>query len=138
MHINLNPVDFGQLISDITSKNAAGIFPVQFYMLGWIADYPDAQDWIDLVTTGNSNNTMNFSNPEVDRLAAEADASLDQKVRVKDYNQAEELAVQNVAWIPFDQGKNIFVFQKWVSNFVVDAQGLIPDIAWPDVQILQH
>ncbi|HEY7414277.1 MAG TPA: peptide ABC transporter substrate-binding protein, partial [Ktedonobacteraceae bacterium] len=138
VHINLNAVDFGQLISDITSKNAAGIFPIQFYLLGWIADYPDAQDWIDLVTTTNANNTMNFSNSQVDSLAAEADASLDAKKRLADYNQAEELAVQNVAWIPFSQGKNIYVFQKWVSGFVQDAQGLTPDISWPDVQILQH
>jgi oligopeptide transport system substrate-binding protein len=138
VHINLNPVDFGQLINDITSKNAAGDFQVQFYSLGWIADYPDAQDWMDLVTTGNANNTMNFSDPQVDSLVAEADSSLDASQRLKDYNQAEELAVQNVAWIPFIQQKIIYTIQKWVSGYSVDAQGLTPDIAWPDVQILQH
>ncbi|HLW03260.1 MAG TPA: peptide ABC transporter substrate-binding protein, partial [Ktedonobacterales bacterium] len=75
VHINLNPVDFAQLLNDTSSKNAKGIFPVQFYMLGWIADYPDPQDWIDLVETGNPNNTMNFSNPAGDTLTQQADSS---------------------------------------------------------------
>jgi oligopeptide transport system substrate-binding protein len=138
VHINLNPVDFGQLLNDTTSKNAQGIFPVQFYMLGWIADYPDAQDWMDLVTCNNPNNTMNFCNQDVDSKVAQADASLDNNQRDTLYNQAEEIAIDNVAWIPFEQGKNIFTHQKWVSGFTIDAQGLTPDIAWSDVKILQH
>ena len=107
-------------------------------MLGWIADYPDAQDWLNLVVTTNSNNTMNFSNSQVDSLVAQADSSLDNNQRDSLYNQAEEVAIQNVAWIPFEQGKNIFVHQKYVSGFVIDAQGLTPPEAWTDVQILQH
>jgi oligopeptide transport system substrate-binding protein len=136
--IVLNGVDFGQLLNDTGSKNAAGIFPVQFYMLGWIADYPDAQDWLNLVVSTNANNTMNFSNSQVDSLVAQADASLDNNQRDSLYNQAEEIAVQNVAWIPFEQGKNIYTFQKYVSGFVVDAQGLTPPEAWVNVKILQH
>jgi peptide/nickel transport system substrate-binding protein/oligopeptide transport system substrate-binding protein len=138
VHINLDPVDFGQLLNDTSSKNAQGFFPVQFYMLGWIADYPDPQDWMDLVETGNPNNTMNFSNPAGDQLTQQADSSLDQNQRIQDYNQAEEQDIQQVAWIPINQGKNIFVFQKYVQNFFYDAQGLTPDISWPDVQILSH
>ncbi|HLV98335.1 MAG TPA: hypothetical protein VKT82_06615, partial [Ktedonobacterales bacterium] len=110
----------------------------QFYMLGWIADYPDPQDWIDLVETGNPNNTMNFSNPAGDTLTQQADSSLNANQRNSDYAQVEEQAVQQVAWIPFAQGKNIFVYQKYVQNFGFDAQGLIPDISWPSVQILAH
>ncbi len=138
VHINLNPVDFGQLLNDTTSKNAQGFFPVQFYMLGWIADYPDAQDWMDLVTCNNPNNTMNFCNQDVDSKVAQADASLDNNQRDTLYNQAEEIAIDQVSWIPFEQGKTIYTHQKWVSGFTIDAQGLTPDIAWPDVQILQH
>lgn len=138
VHINLNPVDFGQLLNDTTSKNAQGFFPVQFYLLGWIADYPDAQDWMDLVTCNNPNNTMNFCNQDVDSKVAQADSSLDNNQRDTLYNQAEEIAIDQVSWIPIIQGKNIYTHQKWVSGFSIDAQGLVPDIGWPDVQILQH
>jgi peptide/nickel transport system substrate-binding protein/oligopeptide transport system substrate-binding protein len=138
VHINLNPVDFGQLLNDTESRNSKGIFPVQFYMLGWIADYPDPQDWLDLVVTTSSSNNMNFSNSQVDSLVAQADSSTDANGRLALYNQAEEIAIDNVAWIPFEQGKNIYVFQKWVQGLVVDAQGLTPDISIVNVQILQH
>jgi oligopeptide transport system substrate-binding protein len=138
VHINLNGVDFGQLLNDVGSKNSAGIFPVQFYMLGWIADYPDPQDWLNLVVSTNGNNNMNFSNAQVDSLVAQADASLDQNQRISLYNQAEEIAIDNVAWIPFIQGKTIYVFQKYVQGYYSDAQGLTPDIGWPSVKILAH
>lgn len=138
VHVNLNAVDFGQLLNDVTSKNTAGIYPVQFYALGWIADYPDPQDFMDLVISSSSNNTMNFSNADVDRLVKQGDSGLDANGRYSAYQQAEEIAVQQVAWIPTTQAKNIYVFQKYVSGFTQDAQGTTPDIAWPDVKILQH
>jgi peptide/nickel transport system substrate-binding protein/oligopeptide transport system substrate-binding protein len=138
VHVNLNAVDFGQLLNDVGSKNAAGIYPNQFYALGWIADYPDPQDFMDLVISTSSNNNMNFSNTDVDGLVAKGDSGLDANARLGFYNQAEEIAVQQVAWIPITQGKTIYVFQKWVSGYNVSAQGTTPDIAWSSVKILKH
>jgi oligopeptide transport system substrate-binding protein len=137
--VNLNGVDFNQLLNDVGSKNSAGIFPVQFYNLGWIADYPAPQDWLDLVVSTSSNNNMNFNNAQVDSLVAQADSApvLNDQV-LSLYNQAEEAAIDNVAWIPFEQSKNIYVFQKYVKGFAIDAQGITPDIWWANVQILNH
>ncbi len=133
VHINLNPVDFEQLISDVYT------YKVQFYFLGWIADYPDPQDWTSIqFVKGSANNTMNFEDPQVDQLTAQADVEQDQAKRFALYNQAEELAVDEVAWIPFNQGKNIYVFQPWVKGFVQSAGGLTPDLVWPNVSIAAH
>lgn len=133
VHINLNAVDFEQLITDVYT------YKVQFYLLGWIADYPDPQDWTSLqFVKGAPNNTMNFEDPKVDQLTAQADVEQDQTKRFDYYAQAEELAVDEVAWIPTTQGKNIYLFQPWVKGFIQNAGGLTPDIAWPDVSIAAH
>jgi peptide/nickel transport system substrate-binding protein/oligopeptide transport system substrate-binding protein len=133
VHINLNPVDFEQLINDVYT------YKVQFYLLGWIADYPDPQDWTSLqFVKGAPNNTMNFEDAKVDQLTAQADVTQDQAQRFALYGQAEELAVDEVAWIPFSQSKNIYVFQPYVNGFVQDAGGLTPDNVWPNVQIMSH
>src|SRR3989440_4803895 len=45
--VKANPEDFNKLLSDITAatNNAKGL---QFWNIGWIADYPDPQDWTTL------------------------------------------------------------------------------------------
>ena len=132
VHANLNPVDFGQLLNDLPTNK------VQAYQLGWIGDYPDPQDWMDLVITGSPNNNMVFSNPDVDSKVAQADAASDLSTRTPLYNQAEEIAIDQVAWVPLFQAKTIYVFQKYVKGFAFDSEGLTPDTAWSNVQILSH
>jgi len=132
VHANLNPVDFGQLLNDLPTNK------VQAYQIGWIGDYPDPQDWLDLVITGSPNNNMGFSNPDVDSKVTQADSASDLNSRTPLYNQAEEIAIDNVAWVPLFQSKTIYVFQKYVKGFAFDSEGLTPDIAWSNVQILSH
>ena len=133
VHINVDPVDFEQLITDVYT------YKVQFYLLGWIADYPDPQDWTSLQFVKDApNNTMNFEDPKIDQLTAQADVEQDQAKRFAEYGQAEELAVDEVAWIPTNQGKNIYVFQPYIKGFVQNAGGLTPDLSWPDVSIAAH
>ena len=132
VHANLNPVDFGQLLNDLPTNK------VQAYQIGWIGDYPDPQDWMDLVITGSPNNNMNFSNPDVDSKVAQADSAADLSSRTPLYNQAEEIAIDNVAWVPLFQAKTIYVFQKYLKGFSIDSEGLSPDISWSNVQILSH
>lgn len=132
VHVNLNPVDFGQELNDLPTNK------IQSYQIGWIEDYPDPQDSMDLVITGSPNNNMQFSNSQVDSLVKQADTTTNLNSRDALYNQAEEIAVDNVAWIPLFQGKNIYVFQTYVQGFGYDSQGLWPDIAWSNVKILQH
>lgn len=131
--VALNPVDFEQLINDVYTGN------VQFYALGWIADYPDPQDWTSIqFRTGSDNNIMNFSDPKVDQLLDQADVTQDQNQRFALYNQAEELAVDEVAWIPIYQQKNLYAFQSYIHGFVQDSGGLTPQSIWGDVYIEAH
>jgi peptide/nickel transport system substrate-binding protein/oligopeptide transport system substrate-binding protein len=133
VHVALNPVDFEQLINDVYTGK------VQFYQLGWIADYPDAQDWTSIqFVTGSANNIMNFHDTNLDSLCAQADVEQDQAKRNSLYNQAEELAVDEVGWIPIFQQKNLYSFQTYIHGFVQDSGGLTPQDVWGDVYIEAH
>jgi oligopeptide transport system substrate-binding protein len=90
-------------------------------------DYPDPQDWLPIA--------MNLGNPQVDQLLAQADVERDQHTRFSLYHQAEELAVDDVALIPYAQGKNIVVFQKDVHGYALLPNGLTSPDLWANVYI---
>ena len=136
VQINLNPVTYAQLVSDVETKNAQGLYPVQLYSLGWVAEYPDPEDWTSLqVAAGAPYNNMNFENPQVDQLLAQADVAQSPTTRFALYNQAEELAVDQVAWIPYAQAKNFTLFQKDVHGYALDAAGYTPPDVWANVYL---
>ncbi len=133
VNIVLNGVTFNKLVGDVYTNK------IQFYLLAWIADYPDPQDWLSLQFTQNApNNTMNFNDPNFDALTNKADVDQNQTERFSLYNQAEELAVDEVGWIPFSQNKNTYVVQPWVHGLSIDAGGLVPDSEWANIYVTQH
>ncbi|MGQ9630619.1 MAG: peptide ABC transporter substrate-binding protein [bacterium] len=73
------------------------------HRMGWIADYPDPENFISLLfhtkNIGPPGNSARYSNPEVDGLLDEADSSLDWEKRVKLYNKAEEIIMNDSPWI---------------------------------------
>ena len=69
--------------------------------LGWEADYPDPQDFLDILFhTDSSINHGDYSNPEADGLLEQARVEQDPVRRIKLYHQAEELIVNDAAWVP--------------------------------------
>ncbi len=73
----------------------------QFFSLGWIADYPDPEDFLDILFHSHSPlNHMEYSNSSVDRLLEEARVEQDPQRRVLLYAQAEEIIVSDAPWVP--------------------------------------
>ncbi len=60
---------------------------------GWIADYKDPANFLDLCKTGAGNNYSEYSNPEYDGLLAKAAAATDPAERMKDLSDAEAIGV---------------------------------------------
>ncbi len=131
--IRINGVDFNKIVSDVQT------FKLPFYILAWIADYPDAQDWLSgQFTSTSANNDQNARIPGFDAQAAQADVDTNPTERLGIYNQMEQEAIDTVAWAPFSQSKNLYVSQPYVHGFVIDAGGLTPDDVWANVYITQH
>jgi oligopeptide transport system substrate-binding protein len=64
---------------------------VDAYRLGWIGDYVDAMNFLELWTCDSGNNNSNFCNKEYDRLVAQARQTEDNDKRFEIYAQLEEI-----------------------------------------------
>lgn len=94
----------------------------QIYFSGWLADYPDAENFLFLLygpngkSTSDGENTSNYANPEYDALyrrlqllddGPEKQAVIDRMVRL-----VQEDAPWSFGWYPYASG----AFQPWVKN----------------------
>ena len=100
------------------------------YFSIWGADYPDPQNFISQqLRTDVGNNNGHWSNAAFDKLVDEADVIVgDDAQRMSLYNQAEQLAVDDVGWLPlFNPTLNVLM-RSYVSGFVFTGQGItVPD-----------
>ena len=69
--------------------------------LGWIADYPDPENFLDVLFHSEStNNQSEYTNRQLDRLLELARVEQDEAVRFALYHQSEEIIVDDAPWIP--------------------------------------
>jgi oligopeptide transport system substrate-binding protein len=125
--------DFNTLISLIYSANAPQIFGI-----GCSADYPDPQDFLSLqFGSGSINNVGNVNVPAANALMTEADVNLNPTSRASEYNQAEQLLVNNVAWIPLNQQTTYYNLAPYVHNFAYNSLGEVPLATWQQIYLTQ-
>ena len=68
---------------------------------GWQADYPDPQDFLDILFhTDSKQNHTSYSNPELDAILEKARTEPDVERRVELYHQAEDLIIQDAPMLP--------------------------------------
>jgi len=94
----------------------------QIYWSGWLADYPDAENFLFLLygpngkTRADGENTSNYENPEYDRLFAQARLLEDGPAKQVLIDRMVSLLQDDAPWafgyFPFASG----AFQSWVQN----------------------
>ena len=95
------------------------------YYLGWVADYPHPQDFLDILFhTGADNNAGEYSNPEVDALLERANVELDYDLSMALYQQAEQKLVNDAACIPLWFGRNYVLVKPYVSGYELNPMAL--------------
>jgi len=96
----------------------------EMYFIGWIADYPHPQDFLDvLFHTDVDNNYGEYSNPEVDALLEEAGVELDTDRSLALYQQAEQKLVDDAACIPLWSGQNHILVKPYVKGYGLNPMG---------------
>ncbi len=97
----------------------------QLFDMGWIADYPHPQDFIDILfRSGSDSNYGKYSNPTVDSLIDQANRSLDQAQSFSLYQQAEQMLVNDAAAIPINFGKNYTLVKSYVGGYALNGLGV--------------
>jgi oligopeptide transport system substrate-binding protein len=97
VEINVEQTPWPEFLGELNSPNPA----YQMYQLGWIADYPDPQNFLEVLFHSDSaQNHGGYSNPDVDALLEQARGTQDTEERLAIYQQAEQLILEDAAWIP--------------------------------------
>jgi oligopeptide transport system substrate-binding protein len=97
----------------------------QMYVSGWIADYPDPQNFLDILFhTGAEYNTGKYSNAQVDNLLDQAGIEQNETTRYSLYQQAEQKIVDEAACLPLWFGKTYILVEPYVKNYTLDIQGV--------------
>jgi oligopeptide transport system substrate-binding protein len=141
--IKINDIPFNTVVTEMTST--AGNKSLPFWMLDWIADYPDPQDWTTLqfdkgapyndTNYGQNSSTDAEQQQATQQLLEQADVNPDATQRLQQYNQAEQQLVNDVAWLPLYQITNASVRKPCVVGVVDNAQLLTPPDDWGKIYI---
>ncbi len=141
--VKTNDIDLNTLFND---EGLGANNPLQFYTgPGWIADYPDPQDWTTLqFAAGAGQNGMNYGQNKgsgaaeqqaVQKQLDAADAMTDPTARSQTYNKAEQALVNDVAWLPMEQQYTSGLIKPCVNGFQTNGEGLFPPDSWSKVYI---
>ncbi|HNR95477.1 MAG TPA: peptide ABC transporter substrate-binding protein [Anaerolineae bacterium] len=94
----------------------------QFYSIGWIADYPDPENFLDLLFhSGSGLNHMNYSNPQVDRLLESARVETNRQQRQNLFLEAERLIVSDAPWVPLWHSVDYVLTKPYVKGVMHSA-----------------
>jgi oligopeptide transport system substrate-binding protein len=111
---------------------------LQFYFSVWGADYPDPENFLSRqLRTGVRNNNGHFSDSRFDQLVDEADRMHTRtqfQQRLQLYNQAEQIAISRVGWLPLYYPKFNVLIRARVQGLVLTPNGIFaPD--WSKVRL---
>src|SRR5438552_15330730 len=120
-------------LEDATVNNPNGL---QVWISGWLADYPDPQDWLStFFDKGSGYNQMNYGQNksttadkqlQIQQMLEQADVTQDQTARLKLYNQAEQQIVDDVGWISIYQNRVQALESTKIQGIVLNGLSIVP------------
>jgi ABC-type transport system substrate-binding protein len=90
-----------------------GSHPPRLHWMGWMADYPDPDNFLRVALLGHSA----WRNETYDRLVEQARRVTDQEERMVLYRQAERMLVEEVPILPVSYERTPWLVKPWVRNF---------------------
>jgi ABC-type oligopeptide transport system substrate-binding subunit len=118
IEIEVEVVDWSEFLRGLDAQQ------YQMYSLGWIGDYPDPQNFLDLLFHSESAyNHGAYSNSELDALVEQARVEQDGEARLALYQQAELSLVEDVPWIPLYHSGGYYLVKPEVKDLVINGQG---------------
>ena len=93
----------------------------QMFRLGWEADYPDAENFLQLFYSKNESpgpNHSNYRNVVIDRFYEQIRTMHDSPERTALYEQMAGIIVEDCPWIYLFQPMSYALKQSWLENYV--------------------
>jgi ABC-type transport system substrate-binding protein len=118
VEIQVEVVQWGEYLRGLDAQ------AYQMFSLGWIGDYPDPQNFLDLLFhTDSAYNHGAYSNPALDELVEAARTEQDPEARMALYQEAEALLVEEAAWVPIYHSGGYYLVKPYVQDLVITGQG---------------
>ncbi|MBS1516512.1 MAG: ABC transporter substrate-binding protein [Bacteroidetes bacterium] len=121
--MKLNIMQFAQHLDNVDAGRA------DFYRAGWVADYPDPENFLNLFYGKNVPkdpkqispiNSTRFQNAEFDALFEKAISNSDLKTRYDYYYQAEQIAVNEAPMMFIYYDEHYRLLQPYVKGYFLD------------------
>ena len=92
----------------------------QLFQLGWIADYPDAENFLQLFYTANASpgpNNACYSNPEFDALYERMRTMNSGPEKDRLCEQMADIIIEDCPWIYMYQPMDFALVHHWLKNY---------------------
>ena len=121
IEVEILRTEFATYLQDLIKRR------FEMFEIGWIADYPDPENFLDLLFHSESNNNHTaYSNLEVNRLLELARVEKNQNLRYDLYSQAEQIILDDAPWIPlWYTGEQYSLVKPYVHDYKL-TQLIIP------------
>ncbi|HHX24452.1 MAG TPA: ABC transporter substrate-binding protein [Thermoanaerobacterales bacterium] len=121
IEVSLRNIDWGALL------DAADRLEIPFFRLGWVADYPDPDNFLYVLlhtdNIGSNGNFSGFSNAEFDELIKKARIETEPAVREELYKKAEAIAREEAPCLYIYHYTTHGLAQPYVKNMRVPFFG---------------
>src|SRR5690606_25464142 len=122
--VKIEQMQFAQHLENLETGKAL------FWRAGWIADYPDPENFLNLLygdhVPGDINsksyiNSTRYQSEAFDSVFNAALREIDDKKRMELYRQADQIAIDDAATMPIFYDENTRLLQVYVKNFPANA-----------------
>ena len=86
------------------------------FLNGWMADYPDAANFLDVFFGAGSDNSLGPKVPELTQMLQDAGATLDKPKRQALYDRANRFVHDNIVAVPLVHNSSAVAFKKTVNG----------------------
>jgi oligopeptide transport system substrate-binding protein len=120
LEVEIRAVDWADYLNGLDRSE------YQAYVLSWSADYPDPQNFLDVLFGSTSpSNFSRYVNPEVDLLLQTAAVEKDTARREAQYRDIEHTILQDAPVIPLYHNVRYVLIKKQVQGLKVTPMGIL-------------
>lgn len=94
----------------------------QMFRIAWVADYPDAENFLQLFYGPNDSpgpNRSNYRNADFDKLYERAMSTTDERERLDLYGQMQRRVREDCPWVFLSHREEYALSHKWIENYRV-------------------
>jgi ABC-type transport system substrate-binding protein len=123
-NIKLQGFEWGTFLAKCAKGNQGS--GNQIFRMGWFADYPSPDNWVNLFET-NMGKTMYtfYSNPDFDKKLKEARGTVDEAARIALYQELEMIVLTDAPTVPLYYYNNPRLVNPRVAGQFYDPLGFV-------------